>query len=430
MVSVCFYFQVHQPLRVRKYSIFDIGKNNNYFSDNSETSLNNVKVLRKVSEKCYIPMNALLLELLEKHPEFKVSFSFSGVYLEQLEKHAPEVLLSFKKLVDTGRVEILGETYYHSLSFLFSKGEFFEQVKKHEELIQRIFGKTPRVFRNTELIYNNELAKNIEGMGYIGIIAEGAPFILGWRSPNYIYSPVNTQRIKLILKNYKMSDDIAFRFSERNWAEWPLTASKYAQWINSVNGGGEMVNLFMDYETFGEHQWESTGIFDFMRQFPEEILKNPDNNFKTPSELAESYPSRGVFDSPGFISWADIERDLSAWLGNEIQNAAIKKVYSLGFKILKTQNSELIDKWRKLQTSDHFYYMCTKWFSDGDVHKYFNPYQSPYDAFISYMNVLQDLELRTDEILNEKKLSVGKFKSNIYKENSLTNKRGDFNGGN
>jgi alpha-amylase len=417
MVSICFYFQVHQPFRIRKYSIFDIGKNDNYFSDSSETNLNNEKILKKVSEKCYLPMNSLLLELLEKYPQFKVSFSFSGVYLEQLEKYAPDVLESFKKLVDTGRVEILAETYYHSLSFLFSRGEFYEQVKKHKEIVERLFGKTPEVFRNTELIYNNELAKVVERMGYKGIISEGAPSILGWRSPNYLYSPSGTEKIKVLLKNYKMSDDIAFRFSEKSWKEWPLTSQKYAQWVNAVNGGGEVINLFMDYETFGEHQWKETGIFEFMRHFPEEILKSSDNDFKTPSEVVNSYPARGTFDSPRFISWADVERDLSAWIGNEIQNAAIKKIYSLGFKVLKTQDSDIIEKWRKLQTSDHFYYMCTKWFSDGDVHKYFNPYQSPYDAFISYMNVLHDLELHADELLKKRTLVASNTRENIYKEN-------------
>ncbi len=427
MVSVCFYFQVHQPFRIKKYSVFEIGKNKNYFSDNSETNLNNEKILRKVSEKCYIPMNAVLLKLLKRYPQFKISFSFSGVYLEQLEKYAPEVLRSFQDLVATGQIEVLGETYYHSLSFLFSRGEFFEQVKKHKEMIERLFGVTPRVFRNTELIYNNELAKVVEEMGYEGMLAEGPPFVLGWRSPNYLYMPPGAKKIKLLLKNYKMSDDIAFRFSERGWKEWPLTVPKYAQWVNAVNGGGEVINLFMDYETFGEHQWKDTGIFEFMRNLPEEVLKNPDNNFKTPSEVVEAYPTRGTFDTQRFISWADVERDLSAWTGNEIQDAAIRRVYELGFKILKTKNDELIDKWRKLQTSDHFYYMCTKWFSDGDVHKYFNPYQSPYDAFISYMNVLQDLEIRADKILMTNSFTVPTQKRKIYKENLLFNNRGEIN---
>lgn len=399
MVSICFYFQVHQPYRVRKYSIFDIGRKSDYFTDHTDNNTNNLKILRKVADKCYLPTNKIMLELLNKHPEFKISYSLSGVLLDQIEKHAPEVLESFKKLVDTGRVEILSETYYHSLSYLYSKGEFKEQVRLHKELIERLFGVTPKVFRNTELIFNNELAKEVENMGYKGIIAEGADHILKWRSPNFLYKPKGAQKIKVLLKNYRLSDDIAFRFSEKSWKEWPLNTSKYAQWINAVNGNGDVINLFMDYETFGEHQWESTGIFNFLRHLPEEILKHPDNNFKTPSEVIDSFPERGEFDSPRFISWADVERDLSAWLGNEIQNSAINRVYSLGNKVLKTKNPVLIDKWRRLQTSDHFYYMCTKWFSDGDVHKYFNPYSSPYDAFISYMNVLHDLELEVDNCI-------------------------------
>ncbi|MCW8965341.1 MAG: glycoside hydrolase family 57 protein [Candidatus Pacearchaeota archaeon] len=399
MVSICFYFQVHQPYRIKKYSIFDIGNNKEYFSDNSNTSINNVHVLKKVARKCYLPTNKILLELLKKYPEFKISFSFSGVFLEQLEEYAPEVLESFQELVKTGQVEVLSETYYHSLSFLYSKGEFREQVRLHRELIERLFGVTPKVFRNTELIYNNELAKEIESMGYKGILAEGADFVLDWKSPNFVYEPKNSNGIKLLLKNYKLSDDIAFRFSEKGWKEWPLTVPKYSQWVNAVNGNGEIINLFMDYETFGEHQWEDTGIFEFLRYFPEEILRHPDNNFKTPSEVIDSYDSFGECDIPNFISWADVERDLSAWLGNDMQHAAINKIYSLGYKVLKTEDEELIHKWRKLQTSDHFYYMCTKWFADGDVHKYFNPYDTPYDAFISFMNVVKDLEMRVDKML-------------------------------
>ncbi len=402
MVSICFYFQVHQPYRLRKYTIFDIGEQKEYFSDKSGTNLDNEWILNKVSDKCYLPANKVLLELLNKYPEFKISFSFSGVLLEQLEEFNPKVLKSFQDLVKTGQVEILSETYYHSLSFLYDREEFEEQVNLHRDLIKRLFNYTPKVFRNTELIYNNEIAKYIEGMGYKGIIAEGADHILGWKSPNFLYNPTNTKKIKVLLKNYKLSDDIAFRFSEQSWKEWPLTVPKYAQWINAVNGNGEVINLFMDYETFGEHQWESTGIFEFMRHLPEEILKHPDNNFKTPSEVVDAYETKGEYDCHNFISWADIERDLSAWIGNEIQDAAIQRIYHLKDKVLKTGSKDLISKWRKLQTSDHFYYMCTKWFADGDVHKYFNPYNSPYDAFISYMNVLQDLETELNEILKER----------------------------
>ena len=418
---------MHQPYRVRKYSIFDIGKNDDYFSESDDSKRNNAKILHKVSGKCYLPTNKVLLDLLNNHPEFKISFSFSGVLLEQLEEFAPEVLESFKKLIDTGRAEVLAETYYHSLAFLYSKGEFREQVKLHGETVKRLFGVTPTVFRNTELIYNNELAKEVEALGYKGILAEGADHVLGWRSPNFPYKPVNTDKLKVLTKNYRLSDDLAFRFSEKSWKEWPLTVPKYVNWVNAINGNGHSLNLFMDYETFGEHQWEDTGIFDFLRHLPHEVLKNPDNDFKTPSEVMDSYDSKGEFDVPHFMSWADVERDLSAWLGNEIQHAAINKVYGLGHRVLRTKNEELIHKWRKLQTSDHFYYMCTKWFSDGDVHKYFNPYDSPYDAFISYMNVLQDLELRLEvyeKMIGKAKKEVNSFNAdNIYKDKGVMNKK-------
>lgn len=406
MVSICFYFQVHQPFRIRKYSIFDIGNDKEYFTHKGESNLNNEFILRKVARKCYLPTNKVLLELLKNNPKFKISFSFSGVLLEQLEKFAPEVLASFQELVKTGQVEVLEETYYHSLAFIFSKGEFREQVKKHREIIQRLFNVTPKIFRNTELIYNNDVAKEVESMGYKGIIAEGADFVLGWKSPNFVYSPKGTSNIKLLMKNYKLSDDIAFRFSEKSWKEWPLTATKFSEWASAVNGNGNIINLFMDYETFGEHQWEDTGIFEFLKHLPGEILKHPDNNFKTPSEVIQQYQSVGEIDVNRFVSWADVERDVSAWLGNEIQNAAASRIYSLGNKVLKTGNPQIIDTWRKLQTSDHFYYMCTKWFADGDVHKYFNPYESPYDAFISYMNVLHDLEMRCDNYLTEHEISI------------------------
>ncbi len=394
MPSVCFYFQVHQPFRIKRYQLFSIGKDSDYFNDDSNTKLNNQKILNKVAEKCYLPANAVMLELLEKYPEFKVSYSFSGVFLEQLETYAPEVLRSFKKLINTGRVEILSETYYHSLSFLYSQDEFRSQVKLHDDKIKKLFGVTPTVFRNTELIYNNELARVVEDMGYKAILAEGADHILDWRSPNFLYRPKGTKKIKLLLKNYRLSDDIAFRFSSKEWSEHPLTAPKFADWVSQVNGNGEVINLFMDYETFGEHQWEDTGIFNFLRALPSEVLKNPDNNFMTPSEVATNYPARGELDVHHFVSWADIERDLSAWLSNSMQHEAAHNLYEMEKQVMKTGDNVLIHDWRRLQTSDHFYYMCTKWFNDGDVHKYFNPYNSPYDAFISFMNVLNDMKLR------------------------------------
>jgi len=386
VASICFYFQVHQPNRLRKYIVFD--GDNNYFDD-----AKNAEVCRKVAKKCYLPANHLLLELIEKHRgKFKISYSVTGVLLEQLQKFAPEVIISFEKLAQTGCVEFLGETYYHSLSFLFSKQEFIEQVKAHRRTIETLFGQTPHVFRNTELIYNNALPAVVEQIdGFNAIITEGADHILGYRSPNFVYRPVNSTRLKLLLKNYRLSDDIAFRFSSRDWSDWPLTADKFTAWVNSVNGCGYVVNLFMDYETFGEHQWQETGIFEFMRHLPGEILKHPDNDFKTPSEAARSYDAVDTIDVPRTISWADIERDLSAWMGNSMQENALADLYRLKERVEQTEDPDIIRDWKKLQTSDHFYYMCTKWFSDGDVHKYFNPYDSPYDAYVIYMNVLNDL---------------------------------------
>lgn len=414
MASVCFYFQVHQPFRIKKYRIFDVGHDHDYFNDKSDRDINNEKILHKVANKCYLPTNKLMLELLEQHPEFKIAYSFSGVFLDQLEEFSPETLVSFQKLVKTGRVEILDETYYHSLSFLYSKEEFVRQVELHRAKIKKLFGVTPQVFRNTELIYSNELAKFVEGMGYKAILAEGADHLLGWRSPNFVYQSPGTKTIKTLLKNYKLSDDIAFRFSAKSWEEWPLTSEKFSQWVNNVNGNGNLVNLFMDYETFGEHQWEDTGIFDFMRALPGEILKHPDNEFLTPSEAADKYPAVGEFDAHNYVSWADVERDLSAWLSNTMQHEAINNIYALEADVFATGDAKIIEDWRKLQTSDHFYYMCTKWFADGDVHKYFNPYDTPYEAFIAYNNVLHDLRLRIEEKktkrVESKKFAIAKKK--------------------
>lgn len=387
MVSICFYFQVHQPARLRNYSIFDINNNDDYFDH-----VKNKQVMAKVSRKCYLPTNKLILDLIKKsNNKFKVSYSITGTALEQFEEYAPEVIESFKRLAETGAVEFLGETYYHSLAFLYSKEEFKEQVEMHRKKIKSLFNCEPAVFRNTELIYNNELGNYIEGMGYKGILAEGADHVLGWKSPNFLYRPLGAKSIKLLLKNYKLSDDIAFRFSEKSWKEHPLTVEKFSQWVNAVNGNGEIINLFMDYETFGEHQWAQTGIFRFLRALPEEILKHPDNNFVTPSEAIDMFEARDELDIHTPISWADVERDLSAWRGNKMQDEALREIYLLEQDVKRSNDPLLIDKWRKLLTSDHFYYMCTKWFADGDVHKYFNPYDSPYDGFVTFMNVLNDL---------------------------------------
>jgi len=389
MPSVCFYFQVHQPVRLRHYTVFD--KNDKYFDDNKNGS-----ICRKVANKCYLPANRLLLDLIRRFDgRFRIAYSVTGLLLEQLERYSPEVLSTFDALAETGCVEFLAETYYHSLSFLYSRNEFAEQINKHVEAINYFFGQRPRIFRNTELIYNNDLAGLIESMGrFDAIITEGADHILGYRSPNFVYQPKGCNHLKLLLKNYSLSDDIAFRFSNRDWPQWPLTADKFARWVSNVNGNGNVVNLFMDYETFGEHQWEDTGIFDFMRHLPEEVLRHPDNDFKTPSEVVQSYGSADTVDVPHIISWADTERDLSAWLGNAMQSNAIHELYRIEKKIKDTKDENIIGDWRKLQTSDHFYYMCTKYFADGDVHKYFNPYDSPYDSYINFMNVLDHLHKR------------------------------------
>ena len=389
MASVCFYFQVHQPARLRHYTVFD--KDEDYFDDYKNRS-----ICRKVANKCYLPANRLILDLIRRcDGRFKVAYSITGILLEQLKLYAPEVLSTFDALAETGCVEFLAETYYHSLSFLYSRDEFLEQVNKHREAIAEFFGQYPRVFRNTELIYNNDLASLVESMDdFDAILTEGADHILGFRSPNFVYRPKGCGKLKLLLKNYSLSDDIAFRFSDRNWSQWPLTAEKFAGWVNRVNGNGNIVNLFMDYETFGEHQWSDTGIFDFMRHLPEEILKHPDNDFKTPSEVVRSYEAVETIDVPHLISWADTERDLSAWLGNAMQSSAVGELYRLEPQVRQADDERILADWRSLQTSDHFYYMCTKYFADGDVHKYFNPYGSPYDSYINFMNVLDNLRSR------------------------------------
>lgn len=402
MLSVCPYFHVHQPHRVKRYRVFDIGNDPYYFNDESETDLNNRRIVEKVAGKSYLPATKVLKELLDAHPEFRFALSFSGTVLEQFEMYAPHVLRAFQDLVATGRVEVLADTYHHSLAFFYSVPEFERQVKLHEEKIETLFGVRPRVFRNTELSYTNTLAKWCEDHGYRGILAEGWEPVLGWRSPNYVYRPVGCEKIKVLLKNYRLSDDVAFRFSERSWASWPLSADTFASWVHAHHGDGTTVNLFMDFETFGEHQWEDSGIFDFLRHLPGALLRHADTTFKTPSETIETHDAVGEIDVPHILTWADTDRDLTAWVGNDIQRDAIAKIYALEGPVLASGDPELIAVWRNLQTSDHFYYMCTKWFNDGDVHAYFSPYQSPYDAYIAFMNAVSDLELRIQRITSQK----------------------------
>ncbi len=393
--GITLYLHVHQPLRVRKYSIFDTTTQHDYFDEpDTSTERNNEAVFRKVADKSYRPMNALLEKMLHQHPDFKVSLSITGTFIEQCEQWAPDVLESFQRLVATGKVEIVAETYYHSLAFFYSREEFERQVEAHKHKIRELFGVETNVFRNTELAYNDELAKWADGYGFKGILAEGWDPVLEWRSPNFVYSPPDTENIRLLLKNYKLSDDLAFRFSDKEWEAWPLSAETYTEWANASIHDSPLINLFMDYETFGEHQWADTGIFDFFEHFVGRWLSNPDNTFYTVSEAATSHESSGEISMPNTVTWADTERDLTAWLGNSMQQEALRHIYALEHDIMRSGDLSLIADWRKLQTSDHVYYMCTKWFTDGDVHAYFSPYDSPYDAFLYYMNALRDIRYR------------------------------------
>jgi alpha-amylase len=394
--AIVLYLHVHQPYRIRHYTIFDSGHRHDYFDAAYEDETSNERILKKVAQKCYIPTNAHLQELLEHNPEFKLSLSITGTVLEQLERWAPEALESFQKLVRTGRVEIAGETYHHSLAFFYSRSEFEMQVDMHRRKIEALFGQTPRVFRNTELAYNNDLAYWADQLGYKGILAEGWDPVLGWRSPNFVYRPTYSENLRLLMKNYRLSDDIAFRFGDSKWSEYPLTADKFAHWISNEPNGTN-INLFMDYETFGEHQWQESGIFNFLAHLPREWLKTEGHSFMTLSEVIDNFDPVGSIDVPQTITWADTERDLSAWLGNPMQSTAIESLYRLQPKILETGDLALIEDWRRLQTSDHFYYMCTKWFNDGDIHAYFSPYKTPYEGYMNFMNAYRDLQCRLIE---------------------------------
>ena len=386
--SICLYFQVHQPTRLRLYRFFDIGKDSHYYDDFA-----NRTILRRVAQKCYLPMNQLMLELINANKgKFKIAYSISGSALEQFQRFAPEVIDSFKALAATGRVEFLAETYYHSLASLGSDSEFKQQVAKHAAKIEELFGVKPTAFRNTELIYDNSIGEIVYEMGYKTMLTEGARHIMGWQSPNFVYTSATQPRLKLLLRNYTLSDDIAFRFAQNK-----VTAEQYVGWLKENAKDGDIVNLFMDYETFGEHQGAETGIFDFMKALPAAVLKDGTFGFATPSEVVKKYKPVSDIDVEDPISWADEERDVTAWLGNELQSEAFKKVYAMKEKLAIVNDPDLYEDWGHLQESDHFYYMCTKFFSDGEVHKYFNPYDTPYEAFINYMNVISDFQIRLDE---------------------------------
>lgn len=388
--AICFYFQVHQPFRLKRYRFFDLGHDHYYYDDYSNES-----IMRKVADKCYIPANNIILDLIQKYKgKFKVTFSLSGLAINQFRLYVPEVLDSFRKLAETGMVEFLAETNSHSLVSLKSRSEFERQVNNHKDMLKEFLGVVPTSFRNTELIYSDVIGSWVADMGFKSILTEGAKHVLGWKSPNFLYCNSINPRLKVLLRNFVLSDDIAFRFSNRDWNAWPLTADKYASWINKLAPKSELLNIFLDYETFGEHNWKETGIFDFLCHLPGAILKKTPFRFMTTTEIADTLQPVSAISIPSAISWADEERDITAWLGNELQVAALDKLYSLAGKVNRCEDVQIKRDWEYLQSSDHFYYMATKFFSDGAVHAYFNPYETPYDAFMNYMNVLSDFELR------------------------------------
>jgi alpha-amylase len=390
MKSICFNFQVHQPFRLKRYRFFQIGKDYHYYDE-----FENKYILNRIADKCYLPMNKLLLKLINAHKGlFKVSFSISGTAIEQFEQYRPDVLDSFIALAKTNCVEFLAETYFHSLSSLTSKEEFTKQVEMHINKIKNTLNYLPLTFRNTEMIYSDAISEIVYDMGFDTMLTEGAKHILGWKSPNYLYCSQANPRLRLLLRNFKLSDDIGFRFSNQTWNEWPLTADKFASWIENLPKEEEVVNIFLDYETFGEHQWKETGIFEFMKAIPKVLLSKKNIRFIMPYEANELLQPKAPIKVTHPISWADEERDITAWQGNDLQTDAFKKLYALEPYVIEANNPELTHVWRHLQTSDHLYYMSTKWFSAGDVHKYFNPYESPYDAYINYMNILNDLIIR------------------------------------
>lgn len=395
---------MHQPWRLKHYSIFSVDHDHDYWTEKDwYAGTNNERIFKKVAEKSYRPMLGVLEKCINTYAGFKFSLSITGTWLDQAEKWDPELIEILKRLVKSGRVEIVAETYYHSLAFFYDREEFEAQVKAHQDKIHKLFGVKSQVYRNTELSYNNELARWADEYGFKGILAEGWDKILEWRSPNFVYRPEGCKNVKLLMKNYRLSDDVAFRFSDKHWKEWPLTVDKYIQWLETDTLRGPLINLFMDFETFGENIWEDTGIFKFFEHLIYRWDRDKDNNFLTVSEACDSAEPTAEISMPWTVTWADTERDLSAWLGNSMQHEAMKAVYSLKSEVLASGDPKIIEDWRRLQTSDHPYYMCTKYFNDGDVHAYFSPYDSPYDAFLYYMNSLRDMRGRLDGITRRKK---------------------------
>lgn len=385
--SICIYFQIHHPERLRKYQFFDIGKKHNYFDNYANRS-----ELEDLAENCYLPANALLLDLIKKYEgKFKVAFSISGSAIDQLEMHTPEVIRSFQELAQTGQVEFLAETYSHSLASLSEDTDEFElQVKRHSTAIKELFGKKPVTFRNTSLIYSDKIGKRVADLGFKTMLTDGAKHVLGWKSPNFVYKNALDENLNLLLKNSKLSDDIAIRFSDRNWSEYPLTSEKYVDWVSHSLQDTEVLNLFMNYEVIGHYNRAESGIFDFLKYFIQQIAENPNYQFLLPKEVTKKHTAKDILPVPYPISWTDEERDITSWLGNELQKEAFTELFKIQPLVKKKKNAELNEDYSRLQASEHFYFMRTKLFSGADYHKYILPYESPYEAFINYMNVLSD----------------------------------------
>jgi glycosyl hydrolase, family 57 len=385
--SICIYFQIHHPERLRKYQFFDIGKKHNYFDNYANRS-----ELEDLAENCYLPANALLLDLIKKYEgKFKVAFSISGSAIDQLEMHTPEVIRSFQELAQTGQVEFLAETYSHSLASLSEDTDEFElQVKRHSAAIKELFGKKPVTFRNTSLIYSDKIGKRVADLGFKTMLTDGAKHVLGWKSPNFVYKNALDENLNLLLKNSKLSDDIAIRFSDKNWSEYPLTSEKYVDWVLHSLQDTEVLNLFMNYEVIGHYNRAESGIFDFLRYFIQQIAENPNYQFLLPKEVTKKHTAKDILPVPYPISWTDEERDITSWLGNELQKEAFTELFKIQPLVKKKKNAELNEDYSRLQASEHFYFMRTKLFSGADYHKYILPYESPYEAFINYMNVLSD----------------------------------------
>ena len=404
MTDVVFVFEVHQPHRLRR-SLFWEGKvfrrltKNDLFNYYFNNEIDR-EIFKRAARKCYFPSNQIILDVIDRHKHErkkpKFSFSLSGVFLEQCEMFEKDLIESFRQLADSGCTEFLNQTYYHSIASLYAeKEEFIEQVKMHKQIVNDLLGYTPSVFENTELLYNNTIAKTVESIGYKGIYTEGVEKILGEKSPNCIYTPKDAKKIRVLLRNYKLTDDIGFRFSARWWPEWPLTATKYAKWLAETKG--EVINIFPDYETFGEHHWPETGIHSFLQHLPDEILRFNNLQMATPSEVVDKHASGGEIDVPeaeGTVSWADIQRDQSGWLGNVMQWAYYTTLRRLEPLIKEAEDEEFLRLWRDFQTSDHLYYMFTAGGGPGEVHSYFSPFESPMDAFVAAQTLLNDFEAR------------------------------------